>query len=291
LRWGGYVKLISVILGLWLSAALAAQEPPAVPFHLVEGWAIVVDGTIGGIPNRKIMIDTGAVPSAVNSKFVKQLGLVGSLQKISAMNRSIDAKRLRVPDVRIGPLSAEALEMMAVDLEGIEQRLDTHIDAVIGLDFLAQRNFHIDYRHRKLAFDNKNGVGGVGAITVEIRHEAGGTYLIIPLQTAGHQFQVLLDTGTRDLTLFDRRVGSILHGLRILGKDLNVTAGGQNSLVAVEMDSIKVGPIFLRNQKAYVLSASEEDSRDFDGVLGPAALDVSDVAFDFDRHTVSFEPR
>src|SRR5215831_10320299 len=153
------MKLILVISALSLSAALAAQEPPAVPFRLVEGWAIVVDGTIGGIPNRKIMIDTGAVPSAVNSKFVKQLGLIGSLQKLSAMNRSVDAQRLRVPDVRIGPISAEALDMMAVDLERIEQRLDTHIDAVIGLDFLAERNFRIDYRHKELAFDNKNRVG------------------------------------------------------------------------------------------------------------------------------------
>ena len=285
------MKLILVILALSLSGALAAQEPSAVPFHLVEGWAIVVDGTIGGIPNRKIMIDTGAVPSAINNKFAKQLRLAGSPQRLSAMNRSVDAQRLRVPDVRIGPLSADALDMMAVDLKRIEQRLDTHIDAVIGLDFLAQQNFRIDYRHKKLAFDNKNGVGGVGAITVEIQHEAGGTYLIIPLQTAGHQLQVLLDTGTRDLTLFDRRVGGMLHGLRVLGKDLNVTAGGRNALVAVEMESINLGQIFLRKQKAYVLTASEEDLRDFDGVLGPAALGASAVAFDFERHTVSFDTR
>jgi len=59
----------------------------------------------------------------------------------------------------------------------------------------------------------------------------------------------------------------------------------------VEMDSINVGPIFLRKQKAYVLTPSEEDLRDFDGVLGPAALGASAVAFDFDRHTVSFYTR
>jgi hypothetical protein len=61
-----------------LAPVLAAQESPVVPFHLVDGWAIVLEGTLGGIPNCKIMIDTGAVPSAINSKFVKQLGLAGS---------------------------------------------------------------------------------------------------------------------------------------------------------------------------------------------------------------------
>lgn len=284
------MKLGIAILALSLTSVLAAQEPPPMPFHLIEGWAIVLNGTIGGVPDRQIMIDTGAVPSAINSKFAKQLGLAGSFQKLSAMNRSVDAQRLRVPDVRIGPLSVEALDMMAVDLGQIEQRLDTHIDAVIGLDFLAQRNFCIDYRHKKLVFDNKNGVGGV-SITVEIRHEAGGTYLIVPLQTSGHQLQVLVDTGTKDLTLFDRRVGDMLHLMHVLGKNLNVSAGGRDALVSVEMDSISVGPVFLRKQKAYVLTVSEEDLRDFDGVLGPAALGASAVAFDFDRHTVSFETR
>jgi|SRR5215469_11164669 len=286
------MKLGFAILALSLTPVLAAQEPPAVPFHLIDGWAVVLDGTVGGIPDRKIMIDTGAVPSAINSKFVKQLGLAGSFQKLSAMNRSVDAQRLRVPDVRIGPISAEALDMMAVDLGQIERRLDTHIDAVIGLDFLARRNFRIDYRHKKLAFDNKHGFGNAGAITVELRHAAGGTYLIVPLQTAGHhQLHVLLDTGTRDLTLFDRRGGDMLHLLRVLGKDLNVTAGGRDALVAIEMDSINVGPIFLPKQKAYVLTTSEEDLRDFDGVLGPIALGASAVTFDFDGHNISFETR
>ena len=285
------MKLTLPVLALSLSPALAAQEPPAVPFHLVEGWAIVVDGTIGGIPNRKIMIDTGAVPSAVNNKFAKQLNLAGSFQKLSAMSRSVDAQRLRVPNVRIGPLSADALDMMAVNLESVERRLDTHIDAVIGLDFLSQRNFRLDYLHKKLVFDDKSGVHGLRAITFEIQHEAGGTYILIPLQSDGQQLQVLLDTSTKDLTLFDRRVTGMLRRLPILGSDFNVAVGGRDALVAVEIDSIIVGQILLRKQKAYVLRTPEENLRSFDGVLGPAALGASAVGFDFDRHTVSFETR
>src|SRR5215472_5664895 len=141
------MRFSMVILALSLAPVLAAQETPVVPFHLIDGWGIVLEGTLGGIPNCKIMIDTGAVPSVIDNKFSKRLGLGGSFEKLSAVNRSVDAQRLRVPDVRIGPVSAEALDMMAVDLGQIERRLDTHIDAVIGLDFLARRNFRIDYRH------------------------------------------------------------------------------------------------------------------------------------------------
>src|SRR5262252_7152362 len=110
------MKFCIVVLAVLLAPVLAAQQSSVVPFHLVNGWAIVVEGTLAGIPNCKMMIDTGAVPSALNSKFLKQLGLAGSFEKISAMNRSVDAQRLRVPEVRIGPVSAAALDMLAVDL-------------------------------------------------------------------------------------------------------------------------------------------------------------------------------
>jgi len=285
------MKFCLAILAVLLAPVLAAQESPVVPFHLVDGWAIVLEGTLGGIPNCKIMIDTGAVPSAINSKFVKQLGLAGSFEKLSAVNRSVDAQRVRVPQVRIGPVSVESLDMLAVDLARIEQRLDTRIDAIIGLDFLASRNFLLDYRHKKLVFNYKGDVDGASAIAFEIRHEAGGAYILIPLKSGSQQLQLLLDTGTKDLTLFERRLGGMRQRLRVLGKDFNITAGGRDPLAVVQMDSVNVGPVFREKQKAFVLATSEEDIRDFDGILGPAALGASALAFDFDRHMVFFETR
>ena len=76
-----------------------------------------------------------------------------------------------------------------------------------------------------------------------------------------------------------------------MGKDFNVTAAGRDPLFAVEMDSVNVGPIFRRKLKAFVLTAPEEHMQAFDGVLGPAALGASAVAFDFARQTVTFETR
>jgi hypothetical protein len=119
------MKFFIVILALSLNPVLAAQESAVVPFHLIDGWAIVLEGTLGGIPHCKMMIDTGAVPSVINSKFVKRLGLAGSFEKLSTFNRSVDAQRLRVPEVRIGVVSAEVLDMLAVDLAD-RQRLNTH---------------------------------------------------------------------------------------------------------------------------------------------------------------------
>ena len=283
------MKFCMVMLALFLPVVLAAEQLPSVPFHLVDGWAVVLEGALGGISDCKILIDTGAVPSVINSRVAMQLGLAGSFEKLSTMNRSVETRRLRVPEVRIGPVSVEALDMVAVDLKRIEERLETRIDAIIGLDFLAARNFRIDYRHKKLVFDNKIDVDSASAIAFEMHHEAGGTYILIPLKSGSQQLQILLDTGTKDLTLFDRHLGGMLEGLRVVGKDFNVTAAGRDPLFAVELDSVNVGPIFRRKLKAFVLTTPEEHMQAFDGVLGPAALGASAVAFDFARQTVSFE--
>jgi hypothetical protein len=76
----------------------------------------------------------------------KKLGLLGSAEQVSVMNRAIDVERVRVPKVQVGPVAADAFEMVTADLGTIEQALHARLDAVIGLDLLARQNFAIDYR-------------------------------------------------------------------------------------------------------------------------------------------------
>src|SRR4029077_10585792 len=114
MKFGGAVAV------LFLALASPAPVQTEVPFHLIDGWAIVLEGTLGGVPHQKMLIDTGAVPSEINIRVARQLGLSGSLQKLSLMNRAVGVERLRVPGVRVGPVAVEALEMVAMDLGRIE---------------------------------------------------------------------------------------------------------------------------------------------------------------------------
>ena len=70
-----------------------------------------------------------------------------------------------------------------------------------------------------------------------------------------------------NLTLFDRRLGAGCQRLRAVGMDFNISAGGQDSVLAVEMDSVSDEPIFRGKQKAFVLTTSEEDIRELSSVL------------------------
>ena len=281
------MKLAMVVISLWLTLDTAAQQPGQVPFRLIDGWAIVLDGTLGGIPHKTMLIDTGAVPSAINIKLAKQLGLTGSHSELSLMNRSISVERVRVPEVRLGIIAVEALQMVAMDLGRIEQALDTPIDAVIGLDLLAQQNFSLDYCRKRLDFGKS--ASAIGAMAFEMREEGGGIYILVPLESDGERLEVLLDTGTKDLLLFDRRLRGGLRQLRFRAQDFNLNAGGKDRLSAVKIPSVKMGPLTRRKQTAYVWATPEDHLRSFDGLLGPVAFGATVVAFDFDRHVLSFQ--
>ena len=71
------------------SVGVSAQKATEVPFRLVDGWAIVVNGTLGGLPGQNLLIDTGTVPSAIHRRVARKLGLSGLPAELSLINRSI----------------------------------------------------------------------------------------------------------------------------------------------------------------------------------------------------------
>jgi hypothetical protein len=79
--------------------------------------------------------------------------------------------------------------MVAVDLSRISGGLGMRIDAVIGLDLLGKRNFSLDYRHRRIEFGP--GKVGMGAVRFEVGEEAGGTYIVIPIESEGRRIATL----------------------------------------------------------------------------------------------------
>jgi predicted aspartyl protease len=241
------------------------------------------------MPHRAILIDTGAVPSAISKEMAKKLGLLGSAEQVSVMNRAIDVERVRVPKVQVGPVAADAFEMVAADLGAIERALHARLDAVIGLDLLARQNFAIDYRSKKLLFGTA--VHSADSATFQLKHAAGGTYVLVPMESGGEKFQMLLDTGTKDITLFRPRLKGSVRQIRLSSDDVIVNAGGSSQIDKVVIPLVRLGSISRKQQDAYVWATPEAELRDFDGMLGPTALGAMAVGFDFDRYIMILRTR
>ncbi|HEX3321332.1 MAG TPA: pepsin/retropepsin-like aspartic protease family protein [Terriglobales bacterium] len=269
------------LLAIFLSTSGQAQNE--IRFRLIDNWAIVVEGAIAGTSHVSMLIDTGAVPSAIDGCLAKQMGLSGTRSEISVMNRTIGAERIRVSDVRVGPVSVAGLEMVAVDLSQISKALGTRIGAVIGLDLLGKQSFNLDYRHRRIAFRADS--AGMDAVHFEVGEEASGKYIVIPVESEGQKLKVLLDTGTKDLMLFKNRVHGMVNALPTRAVS-NLNAGGEDHLSEVELPSLSMGPLTRQKQKAYLWTFTEDRDRGFDGLLGPAALGVAIIRFDFERNVI-----
>jgi hypothetical protein len=165
--------------------------------------------------------------------------------------------------------------MVVVDLARYERLLGTRIDAIIGLDILAQ-NFAIDYKRRKLTVGLS---GSAQHVTpAEILTSSGAPYWVLPIDLGGRIFRVLLDTGADNLALFAKRIPKSVLDLR----EDAPTRRLQPLL-------LMMGNTPLKKQSAYLLDDSPDALQQIDGVLGPSALGITRIEFDWGHKCLRWE--
>jgi hypothetical protein len=68
---------------------LLAESQPEISFKLYDGFAIVIRGSIANEANLNLMVDTGAVPTAINQRLARKLKMMGSREDIAVVNERI----------------------------------------------------------------------------------------------------------------------------------------------------------------------------------------------------------
>ena len=242
----------------------ARGSPKEIPFKLVRNFAIVVQGGIGPLSNLNFMLDTGAVPSVISERVASQLGAKGNRGSLAQLPTEIEAQYVTVTDVRFGPIRAADLPMVVVDLTRFEESLGIRIDAVIGLDLLAGQDFTIDYKGQEIICGLSGPVSRV--VGAEIRFAAGAPYWILPISLRGHTYHVLLDTGANHLALFS------VHPQK-----------AENASPALPPLAISEA---LSDRQPVILQRPPGAFQGIDGVLGPAALRMTRIEFDWEHRSL-----
>jgi len=277
------VSLSLAALLLFSQALAAAENLAEVPLKLYRGYAIVVRGSIAGLEKLNFLIDTGAVPSVVDRRIAQKLKLSGNSQSLSVFSHSVQAQEAVLPHLELGPIRAERLPVLVRDLAFIEERMGVHVDAMIGLDVLGRSNFSINYDSKKMVF------GATEASERAVAFEPRPGYVVVRLEVQGQFVRVVVDTGAKDLVLFESRVRGRLAGVRNAGVKTSANLGGAAQLEEVRLPAARLGTTDLGNQKAYLLATSAQAAPNFDGLLGVTALGLKRLAFDFDRQTISWQ--
>ncbi len=254
-----------------------------IPFRLLDGYLVLVQGDIGELRGLNFLVDTGANPSSIDERAARKLGLSGEREQLPLFEGQAEVKRAVLPDIHVGPIRCYGLTGLVQDLSPLEQKLKVRIDGIFGLDVLGGSSFTIDYQRRKIEFGHVEGTM-TAALTGHARRSASFN------ATMGNEtVRLLVDTGAADLVLFDCKRGGQLPGKRIIRTRQSLNS----ELKPFDADEvliprILVGSFDLGADRALVLDDARLCGLAFSGVVGPRSLHLKRVSFDFDHQIVAW---
>jgi hypothetical protein len=273
----GKTRLSVVVASLFISGTpIPSAEPVAeVPFDLYQHHLVVTKGSIGPLNGLSLLIDTGTIPSMVDGRIARKLHLQSESSTLVAFGRRMPIRSAILEGFRIGPRLSGPVPAGVGNLSYLE---GVRIDAIVGLDVLARTNFSIDYQTRVLKFAPEGREDAVAPL------EIVWPFVTVRMTIAGEQVRLLVDTGSRDLVLFKRRMPASLSGAPWRGAKTVQYASGAARLQRLELRQVGLGAHTWDKLPAWALDREPQGyPPGIDGVLGVLALGCQRVRFDFEK--------
>ena len=276
--------VIAIVFSLTSRAVLAADGANEVSFKLYREYAIVVRGSIGNVNKLNFLLDTGAVPSVLDQRIAQKLHLTGSVERLSVFTKNLDTERVIAPDVQLGPQHVKALPVVVRDLSFAEKALGTRVDAMIGLDFLGQGPFTIDYQFKRIAF------GPIDSSLVAIPYQAGPGYAVVEMKIQQQKLFLLVDTGASNLVLFAGATRDCPDAIQNVGAQTWSNMGGEIRVKQVQLREAYLGSVPWGSRNVFILDdTGSSPPAGLDGLLGTVSLTARRVGFDPEQKTLAWD--
>lgn len=248
-----------------------------IPFQLRGGFLIVIDVKIGPLSGLKFILDTGTTHSVLDTKTADKLSLARQDATVLNFNRQLKIGWSYVPDFQIGSLHIHNLRMMVASLRDSSDFADT-VDGIIGLDVLGL------YKSVRINFDDQLLTLARGRASDDLDLSRTRAFAI-HLNVQGQQLCLILDTGLRDIVLFQDRIRNNAPHLKLIKK----TAGGHEGRfegdIAV-LGGIRIGSGESQRSAFVIRKAPQSLPADIDGFLGVRALNSSLIELNFEVRTL-----
>jgi len=257
----------------------------AVPFKLHRDYLIVLQGSLGRLEKRNVLVDTGTNPTMIDESIAKRLELkpiTDSSRAMHVLQKDVPSYFVRLPLLAFGPFRREQTPVVVTDLSVFQRVAGVHVDAVVGLDVLAQSSFRIDYANKQIVF------GPVDPNPAAVPFGSKPPFITIPMLVKNQRLQVLIDTGTAALVLFSNRVGDWQKSVPVVSQRNSSNVGGDVSMREIEVGEMLVGSVEIGTRSAFI---TENHCCAFDGLLGISGRNIKEIAFDFERNVFSWRAR
>lgn len=266
--------LAAPLVSLCFVSLLAGQPVRAdsvVKFKLTQNHWIVAPVLVGGKGPFDFLLDTGANVTVITPELAQQLAIRPtarvSLQTI-ASSQIVPYSLL--PSLSLGAQVVENLEVIYCELPEMRS-LNQGVRGVLGQNFLSQFNFTLNYRDRRIEFEqDQHGAQPLGErLPVE---QLGGRLIITARPSSSEQnvLRLVLDSGVSRLIIFETSSQPLKLGLEQSG-ELWVTGSttlGQLTLRVANLLTLRLGRIRLSNLPvALVHGGPGAEGRFGDGLL------------------------
>jgi predicted aspartyl protease len=244
-----------------ISPSAAFSDPLVTFFPRGSPGDIVLPVTIAGQGPFRMLLDTGAVRSAVTRRVAERLSsrVVGETLMVTPGG---DDRRplVLLPGVTTGALGPQTV--VGVQLEPVDLR-DPGIDGLIGQDLLSRVAFTIDYRAGTIEW---HGEGGARRGGRRVPVELGEGRLVARVRGLGGEIRLLVDSGADRLVLF-ARARQTLRAVDVGASGTLRSTAGTRTVSAVRIEDLLIGNVALQGVLAAVVPDTGAHPAMEDGLL------------------------
>jgi len=259
----------------------------------VNGYLMVVQVSINGQGPFDFLVDTGTNTTLLDPSLAANLKLKAvDRMALATLADATPVVRYYADMVQAGPASVAHPEVLGAPLNEI-RALDSRIRGVVGMNFLLQFSFLLDYRHQRMAifpFPDSADVPNGRRVNVEINDSR----ILIPVASQSSPagtWNLVLDSGIANVLLFQSRMRPFARPCVAAPCMMQVATNGSNyAAPTVVIPEMMIAERLLINQSAIVLRNDLLKPSDPQDGLLPASLFRS-VFFDRSNATLVVESR
>jgi len=259
----------------------------------VNGYLMVVRVSINAQGPFDFLVDTGTNTTLVDPELAADLKLKAvDRMALATLADATPVVRYYADTVKAGQASVSHLELLAAPLTEI-RTLDSRIRGVVGMNFLLQFSFLLDYRHQRMAvfpFPDSAPVPAGHRVSVQINDSR----ILIPVVSRSSpqgMWSLVLDSGIGNVLLYQSRVRPISNPCLAMPCMVQVATNGSNyAALKVLIPEMLVAENSLMNQPAIVLRNDLLKPADPQDGLLPASIFRS-VFFDRSNATLVVDAR
>ena len=295
-RWTKNITFILLSFCCAVSACAASHAESDTNTHLrvrtIAGYLMVVRVSINDRGPFDFLIDTGTNTTLIDPQLATELALQPKDRlKLASLASARDVPRYFFQTFRIGPASVSNQEALAVPLTQLTA-LDHKIRGVLGMNFLLQFSFRLDYEHRTLdlyPFPESAQVPAGLRVPVEINESR----LLIEVgsdASPSGSWRLALDSGIAQFLVFQDRIAASERSCGNANCLMQVATNlADHRASTILLHDVSIAGAHLPETQVVVLHNDLQKPSDHQDGLLPAAPFRS-VFFDRTNATVIFSP-